>query len=157
MSKQHHYQAQVTWTGNTGSGTSGYAQYKRDFNISSEGKPDLPGCSDVAFRGDPAKYNPEDMLLCSLSSCHMLWYLHLCADHGIVVSSYTDKARGVMEEVQGGGGRFTGVSLYPVVEIGDASQIALARQLHEQAGEKCFIAQSCNFPVKVHPETRVRL
>lgn len=156
MNKQHHYNAQITWTGNTGTGTSGYTQYKRDFTASVEGKPDLECCSDPAFRGDPSRYNPEDMLLCSLSSCHMLWYLHLCADNGIVVSAYIDKASGVMEEIPGGGGRFKEVNLYPVVEIGDAAQIALADKLHEAAGEKCFIAQSCNFPVKVHPQTMVK-
>lgn len=157
MSKQHHYQAQITWTGNTGKGTSGYTEYKRDFTISVEGKPDLLGCSDTAFRGDPSKYNPEDMLLCALSSCHMLWYLHLCADNGIVVSSYTDSAKGLMEEKQGGGGHFTEVNLYPKVEIGDASQIELAKRLHEEAGKKCFIKNSCNFPVKTYPEIKVKL
>lgn len=156
MSKQHHYNAQITWTGNAGTGTSGYTQYKRDFAVSIEGKHDLLGCSDPAFRGDPSKYNPEDMLLCSLSSCHMLWYLHLCADNGIIVSTYIDKASGLMEETPGGGGRFTEVNLHPVVEINDASQMELANRLHEQAGQKCFITQSCNFPVKVHPETRVK-
>ncbi len=152
MKKTHYYRNTVTWTGNTGAGTSTYQSYRRDFSVSAEGKPGLLASADAAFRGDPAKYNPEDMLLMAVSSCHMLWFLHLCADNGIVVVEYTDHAEGIMEEFQGGGGHFTKIILHPLVRITDGSKIMLADSLHKQAGEKCFITNSCRFPVEYESE-----
>lgn len=151
MKKAHHYKTAITWTGNKGSGTSRYDAYERSHTLSIAGKPDLLCSSDTPFRGDGARHNPEDMLLASLSSCHMLWYLHLCSDAGIIVTHYTDHAEGIMEETPGGVGRFTEVTLHPVVTIQDASMMEKANALHDQAHEKCFIANSCNFPVKHQP------
>src|SRR5499426_564348 len=104
--KEHHYSVVVTWTGNQGSGTSGYRDYRRDHDISAAGKPIIPASSDPIFRGDASRYNPEDLLVASLSGCHMLWYLHLCADAGIRVTEYRDDATGTMVETADGGGRF---------------------------------------------------
>lgn len=148
--KQHHYQVALAWTGNKGTGTSGYAAYARDHELRFEGKPALPASSDPAFRGDPKRYNPEELLVASLSSCHMLWYLHLCAVNGIVVTDYADQAEGVMAQTADGAGQFTRVTLKPVVTIamGDAAK---AEALHEQAGKMCFIARSVNFPVAHEP------
>ncbi|AWK90054.1 OsmC family protein [Azospirillum thermophilum] len=152
MAKEHRYEATVTWTGNQGTGTSGYKAYGRDHEITAPGKPPIPGSSDPAFRGDPARYNPEDMLVASLSACHMLWYLHLCSRDGIRVTAYDDRATGVMAEDAGGsgGGRFTSVTLSPQVTIaaGDPDH---ARALHAEAHRLCFIANSVNFPVEVRP------
>ncbi len=64
----------------------------------------ISGSSDPAFLGDPEKYNPEELLLSSISSCHMLWYLHLCTSHNVVVTTYFDHAEGVMEELENGSG-----------------------------------------------------
>lgn len=150
MPKIHQYKAAVTWTGNLGEGTSAYKTYSRNHLISIAGKPDLAGSSDAAFRGDAARHNPEDLLLASLASCHMLWYLHLCTDHGIVVMAYEDNATGTMEENENGG-RFTEVILKPRVTISDKSKTALALELHALAHKKCFIANSVNFPVKHNP------
>ena len=149
--KTHHYQSTVTWTGNKGSGTSDYLSYSRDHIIAIENKPDLHGSSDTAFRGDGTKHNPEDMLLASLSVCHMLWYLHLCADAGIIVTAYTDNPSGVLQERESGGGKFTEVNLQPIVTIANADMIELALSLHEKAHDNCFIANSVNFPVKHEP------
>ena len=102
MGKEHRYQLEVAWTGNRGSGTSGYDSYGREHEIRAPGKPGLPGSSDPAFRGDPARWNPEELLVASLSACHMLWYLHLCADAGIVVAEYVDRAEGIMAETRPG-------------------------------------------------------
>lgn len=146
MNRTHNYDARITWTGNRGEGTSGYTSYDRNFTIQVEGKPDLQGSSDSAFRGDSSRYNPEDLFLISLSSCHMLWYLHLCADAGIVVTDYRDNPDGTMTEAPGGG-RFTSVVLHPEVVITDASRLEEAKQLHHEAHRQCFIANSCNFPV----------
>jgi organic hydroperoxide reductase OsmC/OhrA len=151
MSREHNYRVNVIWTGNTGSGTSGYQAYKRDHEISVVGKPPIPGSSDPKFRGDAARYNPEELLVAALSTCHMLWYLHLCADAGIVVESYEDRAEGTMKETTEGGGRFVSVKLRPHVRV--IGSIEQAEALHQRAHELCFIANSVNFPVEHEPAT----
>ena len=151
MSREHSYSVNVRWTGNTGAGTSGFRNYKRDHEISAPGKPPIPASSDPAFRGDKARYNPEELLVASLSACHMLWYLHLCADAGIVVTEYHDDASGAMAETKDGGGHFTQVTLRPVVKVAGQVDRELARGLHEQAHHLCFIANSVNFPVLCEP------
>jgi organic hydroperoxide reductase OsmC/OhrA len=139
----------IAWTGNCGTGTSGYRAYSRDYEISAEGKTAaLAGSSDPAFRGDPSRYNPEELLVASLSACHMLWFLHLCSDSGIAVTSYTDDALGEMKEQAGGAGEFTKVTLRPRVKISDPSRAADIPALHAKAHELCFISRSVNFPVE---------
>lgn len=135
------------WTGNTGSGTAGYQSYERSHVLQTIGKPDIPGSSDPSFRGDKSRYNPEEMLVASLSSCHMLWYLHLCSANGIVVVDYVDHATGTMTETADGGGYFSEVTLHPEVTITDASLKDKANALHQKANELCFIANSVKFPV----------
>ena len=149
--KEHFYATTVEWTGNKGSGTSGYRTYERAHTIVAEGKPVIPGSSDPSFRGDPARYNPEDLLVGSLSSCHMLWYLHVCSVGGIVVTGYLDRAEGVMVEDASGGGRFASVTLRPEVTLAVGTDEAAALAAHHEAHEKCFIASSVNFPVTVEP------
>jgi organic hydroperoxide reductase OsmC/OhrA len=151
MAREHSYSIKVRWTGNTGAGTSSFRQYKRDHEISASGKPSIPGSSDPAFRGNKARYNPEELLVASLSSCHMLWYLHLCAEAGIVVTEYHDNATGAMVETEDGGGHFTQVTLRPVIKVTGAVDREHARRLHEQAHHLCFIANSVNFPVLCEP------
>jgi organic hydroperoxide reductase OsmC/OhrA len=151
MGRRHSYTVTVTWTGNTGTGTSGYRDYARCHEISSAGKSTIPGSSDPAFRGDRTRWNPEELLVASLSACHKLWYLHLCAEAGVVVEHYTDEAAGVMEESEDGGGRFIEVILRPRVKLAPGSDPAKAHSLHHDAHGKCFIARSVNFPVKCEP------
>lgn len=151
--KTHRYAVAVDWTGNTGTGTSGYRDYERCHEISAGSrKPAIPGSSDPAFRGDPARWNPEELLVASLSACHKLWYLHLCAEAGIVVLAYTDHAEGEMEESDDGSGRFTRVVLRPRVSVAAGSDAVQARELHHTAHARCFIANSVNFPVACEPE-----
>jgi organic hydroperoxide reductase OsmC/OhrA len=147
---QHHYSVAVVWTGNTGRGTHSYTEYERAYQIRSGDKPAISGSSDPAFRGDPTRYNPEELFVAALSSCHMLWYLHLCADSGIVVISYEDNAEGTMIETAEGG-RFTNVTLHPTVKVTHSADRAQA--LHKVAHERCFLANSVNFPVEHRPET----
>lgn len=154
MPKDHLYKTTVTWTGNKGSGTMDYRSYDRDYLISVNGKADISGSSDSAFLGDKSKHNPEDLLLASISSCHMLWYLHLCSKNEIVVIDYKDDAVGTMEESADGSGKFREVTLYPVVLIADKNHIQLAETLHAEANKMCFIANSLNFPVKHQPSTK---
>ena len=118
MAKTHHYELDVTWTGNTGTGTSGYREYDRAHDVTADGKPTILGSADPAFRGDPQRWNPEELLVVSLSQCHMLWVLALCSQEGIVVTGYTDHPSGTMTQTPDGGGHFTEVVLRPVVQIG---------------------------------------
>src|SRR6266496_952781 len=94
--REHRYFVNVSWRGNLGAGTSNYSSYKRDHVISARDKPEIAGSSDPAFLGDGSRYNPEELLVASLSACHMLWYLHLCSEAGIVISDYEDQAKGIM-------------------------------------------------------------
>jgi organic hydroperoxide reductase OsmC/OhrA len=150
--KTHTFTCTMTWTGNTGKGTASYTAYSRDHVYGAAGKPDVPGSSDPAFRGDGRRYNPEELLVASLSSCHMLWYLHLCAVGGVVVQAYRDEPVGAMAEDAAKGGYFTRVTLRPRVTVTRESDPAKARELHHGAHEKCFIANSVNFPVACEPE-----
>ncbi|HVX99914.1 MAG TPA: OsmC family protein [Pseudorhodoplanes sp.] len=145
---RHLYRASIAWS--DPGGTVRASTHTRDHVIRIPGKPDILASSDPAFRGDPARHNPEDLLVASLSSCHMLWYLSLCAKAGIVVSHYDDEAEGVMIEDRATGGRFESVTLRPRVRIatGDPAQ---ARALHHEAHRLCFIANSVNFPVACEP------
>jgi organic hydroperoxide reductase OsmC/OhrA len=153
--KTHHYQLNLQWTGNKGSGTSGYRDYSRSHVIQKENKPEILGSSDPSFLGDPSHYNPEELFLSSLSSCHMLWYLHLCAVQGIQVMSYTDIPEGFMEENENGSGAFTSVILKPNVQIINEDQHDLAQKLHQTASEYCFIANSVNFKVRHEPKITI--
>jgi len=151
MSKQHTYQLSIKWTGNNGNGTADYASYERSHRVSVAGKKPLDCSSDSPFRGDKTKHNPEDFLLASLSACHMLWFLHLCADEGIVVTDYHDNAEGKMIQTTNGSGYFTEVILSPVVTVQDVTMISKANELHKKAHQYCFIANSVKFPVYHKP------
>jgi organic hydroperoxide reductase OsmC/OhrA len=153
--RTHRYAVEVVWTGNRGEGTAGYRAYGREHEVTAEGRPALHGSSDPAFRGDPERWNPEQLLVAALSECHLLEYLHLCAEAGVVVVAYEDKADGVMEQTEDGGGHFTEVTLRPVVTVAEESMAEPARELHGPAHELCFIASSVNFPVRHEPEIRV--
>ena len=148
---EHLYQTALRWTGNKGDGTKDYRAYDRAYEIEVKGKPAIFGSSDPAFRGDKTKYNPEELLVASLSSCHLLWYLHLCAEAKIVVVDYRDRAVGRMSEIKDGSGRFTQVILRPKVTITSDSNAERAEYLHSQVHKFCFIANSVNFPVLCQP------
>lgn len=155
--KAHNYEIKVVWTGNEGNGTLNYKSYNRNHEISANGKYDgINGSSDPAFLGDKTKYNPEDLFLSSVSACHMLWYLHLCSVHKIVVTEYTDNATGIMEETENGSGKFTKVTLNPNVKITNADLIDKANELHTEANKMCFIANSCNFKIGHNPKTTAK-
>ena len=147
--KHHRYAVQIAWTGNTGLGTANYASYRRDHTITGWGKPSIDASSDPAFRGNKQRYNPEELLVATLSSCHMLWYLHLCAVNRIIVQNYEDTASGTMVENADGSGRFVQVDLHPAVTIDGGSDPVHAQALHSEAHRHCFIANSVNFPVRI--------
>lgn len=152
MAIKHSYNITINWTGNTGFGTKDYSAYERSHIISIENKVDLFASSDKSFLGDGSKHNPEELFISSISSCHMLWYLHLCAINGIVVIKYRDDVSGTMVETAENGGHFTEVVLRPIVVITDATRISRANELHKEANKMCFIANSCNFPISYIPQ-----
>ncbi len=148
--KHHHYEATITWTGNQGEGTKDARSYERDHIISVIGKPEIPGTSEVSMLGNKVRYNPEELLLASLSACHMLWYLYLCAQAGVVVTAYVDAATGTMQS-ETDGGHFTEVVLHPTITIETPAPEEKLNALQHQANQLCFIANSCNFPVRHQP------
>ena len=146
--RTHHYSVTNRWTGNLGTGTSNYRAYSRSHELSGSGKPVLiPGSSDPLFRGDPSRYNPEELLVGALSACHMLWVLHWCADAGIVVTEYVDEPAGEVAERPDGSGEFTHVTLRPRMVITDGSRIGETIAIHERVHTVCALARSVNFPV----------
>ncbi|MFL9960667.1 OsmC family protein [Paraburkholderia sediminicola] len=147
---EHKYKVSVQWTGNRGSGTSGYRDYGRDHVITAGSKPAIPGSSDAAFLGDASRWNPEDLLVASACACHKLWYLHLCADAGIVVLDYRDNAEGTMLDTPQQG-RFSQIVLRPHVVIRAGGDVEQAAHLHHVAHEKCYIANSVDFPILCEP------
>ncbi|MFD1721663.1 OsmC family protein [Amnibacterium endophyticum] len=152
VGSRHAYALTAEWTGNRGAGTTGYRDYGRDVLLRADGKPDLLASADVPFRGDGARWNPEELLLAALSECHLLSYLHVAVKHGVVVTGFSDRATGEMEVTDDEAGRFLRVDLHPRVELADESQRALADSLHAEANRLCFIANSVSFPVHHHPE-----
>ena len=151
MNRSHSYYALTTWTGNIGSGTSSRHSYSRDHEILCPEKAVILGSSDPTFRGDLTRHNPEELLVASLSACHMLWYLSLCADAGIIVLAYVDESVGYMTEDPDGSGYFQRVLLRPRVTLAQGSSIENAQDLHHKANSMCFIANSVNFPIEHEP------
>jgi organic hydroperoxide reductase OsmC/OhrA len=147
----HRYAVHTEWTGNLGTGTSGYRAYSRNNTMTIDGKPGIDGSADRAFYGDADRWNPEDFLVASLSECHMLSFLHAATVNRVVVLGYTDDATGVMEQTEDGGGHFVSVTLRPRVMVAEAGMVDLANSLHAEAARKCFIAASVNFPVEHEP------
>jgi organic hydroperoxide reductase OsmC/OhrA len=151
--KTHAYAAQVVWTGNLGSGTSDYRAYSRDHELHFEGKGPVLGSADPLFRGDKTRCNPEELFVASLSACHMLWFLHLCADAGVTVTAYEDDASGTMVEESDGGGEFSEVVLRPRVTIAGSAPVEPLDAMHRRAHSLCFLARSVNFPVRCEPRS----
>ncbi len=155
MSRQHRYTATVEWTGNRGEGTATYRSYDRDHEISAEHAASILGSADPAFRGNPSRWNPEQLLVAAAAQCHMLAYLHLATANGVVVTAYVDHPTAVMTEDSDGNGRFTEIVLHPLVTVTDAGMLETADGLHEQANATCFIANSLNLPVGHEARSRV--
>ena len=152
MAKQHDFPARIVWTGNTGTGTSSYSAYERTWDLALPGKQTVHCSNDPMLGGDPAKYNPEDLLISALSACHMLWYLHLCSQAGVTVLEYVDVPTGVGESEPSGKGRFVEAVLRPRIKITADSNADKARAIHDEIHNYCFIARSVNFPVRHEPE-----
>jgi len=148
MSKQHAYTSTVLWTGDRGQGTAEYRGYDRTWEVRTPGKPVIRCSNDPLLGGDPTKPNPEDLLLSSLSACHMLWYLHLACNAGIVVTAYEDEPIGVGQTSANGAGCFVRATLHPKIRVVPGTDLAKADAIHREIHRYCFIARSVNFPVE---------
>jgi organic hydroperoxide reductase OsmC/OhrA len=156
VSKQHRYTVTVEWTGNRGEGTASYRSYDRDHEVSAEHTPSISGSSDPAFRGNPSRWNPEQLLVASAAQCHLLSYLHHAATNDVVVTDYVDHPTAVLTEDDAGGGRFTEIVLHPLVTVADAAMVETAQRLHHDANRTCFVASTLNLPVTHDAHIRVR-
>ena len=148
MSERHDFAARVAWTGNRGAGTASYRGYDRTWSIATPGKPPVACSNDPRLGGDPALHNPEDLLVASLSACHMLWYLHLASTAGIVVVEYRDDPLGHGESTPDGAGRFVGATLRPRITVRKGADLVRAEVIHHEIGKVCFITRSVAFPVR---------
>jgi len=144
---KHLFKAALNWNSNQNQEDSTKRFYSKSHQIKIDGKPALNVSAAKAFKGDPELYNPEDLLLSSLVSCHMMSYLYVCSQNGIEVLEYSDNAEATLEVSPDGSGRFVEVILKPKVKISNPDKIELALELHTKANQLCFIANSCNFPV----------
>ena len=153
MAQAHTHKVTVRWTGNDGDGTSGYRSYRRDHEVSHGANPVIAGSADPAFRGTADRWNPEQLLVAALAECHLLMYLHLAAEAGVVVESYVDEPVGEMQLEPDGSGQFTSVILRPQVAVRSAGTIETAESLHAEANRLCFIARSVQFEVSHQPST----
>lgn len=152
---RHDFTARIAWTGNRGTGNSVYRGYGRTWEVRTPGKPVITCSNDPVLGGDPALHNPEDMLLASLSACHMLWYLHLASDAGVVVHGYTDDPVGHGESAPDGSGRFLSAVLRPRITLAAGTDIEAADAIHGQIHKVCFIARSVAFPVRYEARYQV--
>ena len=152
---EHDYTARVVWTGNRGQGTVAYRSYDRTWNVETPGKPVIPCSNDPLLGGDPNLHNPEDLLIASLSACHMLWYLHLASDAGIAVQAYHDDPLAVGETDRSGASRFLRATLRPSITVPAGTDLARADAIHHEIHKTCFIARSVNFPVDYAAEYTV--
>lgn len=126
-------------------------EYARRYIVRIPGKPDFIGTSAPNYLGSPYHYNPEDLLVASLSACHMLTYLAYAANSKVHVLSYTDSAEGILA-LDGRIMKFREVILRPKIKITKDSNPDRAKELHEKAHHACFIANSVNFETKIEPE-----
>lgn len=149
----HRYEVAIRWLGNRGTGTSGYRDYGRELEVTAVDKPSIAGSADAVFRGDADRWNPEELLVASLSQCHMLWFLHLAAVAGVVVTDYQDAPVGTATMAADGTGKFDEVVLRPTVTVTDQAMSGKVAELHDRAHERCLIANSINFSVRHEPAT----
>ncbi|WP_438991238.1 OsmC family protein [Lentibacter sp.] len=147
MSHAHDFDAKVVWTGNQGTGNARYRGYARTWEVRTPGKPVIKCSNDPLLGGDPRLHNPEDMLIAALSACHMLWYLHLAHEAGVVVLGYEDDPVGHGESEASGAGRFVSAELRPRITVAAGTDLACAEAVHHEIGKVCFVARSVAFPV----------
>lgn len=151
MNSEHSFAVSVEWVGNRGTGTSGYKDFSRAVELRAEGKHAILASAARTFHGDADRWNPEEQLIAALAQCHLLSYLHVATQAGVVIQRYVDAAAGTLHTNADGSGALIDVVLRPVVTI-SAGEPATALALHDEANRLCFIANSVNFPVRHEPQ-----
>lgn len=146
---QHAYSSAIEWTGNRGTGTATYRGYDRTWQVVTPCKPIIACSNDPLLGGDPTLHNPEDMLISALASCHMLWFLHLASNAGVVVQSYVDAPEAIGETLPDGASRFLSAVLRPTIGLAPGMDRMVADAVHAEIHKVCFIARSVNFPVTI--------
>lgn len=149
---QHSFKAHLSWQKHPQAGDINLRRQLKNHTVQIEGKETLHLSAAKAFKGDSNLLNPEDLLLSSLMSCHMLSYLYVCGQHQIEVVNYEDSAEAFLEVYEDGSGKIVKVILNPIVGLKDASQAEIAMSLHGEARKLCFIANSCNFEMVHQPK-----
>ena len=143
------YSAEVAW--NRGEVAPG-EDYSRSHGWRFDGGVEVPASSAPDLHGDPSCVDPEEAFVASISSCHMLWFLHLAADRGFHVRTYTDRAVGHMNRVDRGVIAITDVDLHPEIEwVGDVPDARTTAEIHDESHHRCFIANSVTSTITVHP------
>lgn len=155
IAARHDFQVDVVWTGNTGQGTNDDHSYRRTHEVRAAGKRTIAGSAAPAFGGDTDRYTPEELLVTALSQCHMLWFLHLAAESGVLVLGYHDQPHGLLTENPDGSGQIAELTLTPEVTVADRASVDAAEALHQRAHELCYIAKAVTFPIHHEVSTRV--
>jgi organic hydroperoxide reductase OsmC/OhrA len=139
----------LDWTGAARGPARDPATFSRDLALSVAGLA-IPMSSAPGYRGDPARVNPEQLFVASLSACQALTYLFLAAKHGVAVAGYSDEAEGRLGIVEGRI-RMARVTLHPRITLDAGADEARARELVSRAHDGCFVANSVATPVEIEP------
>jgi organic hydroperoxide reductase OsmC/OhrA len=148
MADVHAYRATCSWSGSTG---QGYERYSRAHRLAAPpAEAQIAASADPHFGGDPARLNPEQLLVMAAASCQMLSFLAICARARIDVRAYEDDAEGVMPE-EDPPMRITEIVLRPRIAVaGDVAEERL-RRYTELAHHECFIARSLRTEIRLEP------
>ncbi|HYJ51762.1 MAG TPA: OsmC family protein [Allosphingosinicella sp.] len=148
--------AEVSWRSD---GEFASGRYSRRHELRFDGGAVVPGSAspDVVPMpmSDPAGVDPEECLVAAVASCHMLWFLSLAQNAGFDIASYRDAAEGEMGRIAPGRMAIVRITLRPDVAFaGAAPDAATLDQLHHEAHERCFIANSLNSEIVIEPPGR---
>jgi organic hydroperoxide reductase OsmC/OhrA len=148
------HRAQLRWKRTSADFT--YQTYNRAHDVLfKDGAIVLPSSSAPEFRGDPERVDPEEAFVASLSGCHMLTFLAICARKRLSLDSYVDEASGTLEKGPDGKLWIGHVTLRPLVRFSEGVVVDAAglAELHHHAHADCFIANSVRTDVRVEPRS----
>jgi organic hydroperoxide reductase OsmC/OhrA len=144
----HHYRVSCAWQGSTGVGYDGYDRSHTALAPPADATLDL--AADRAFHGDPARLNPEQLLVVAAASCQLLSFLAVAARARVDVVDYRDDAEGVMPEAERPL-RITRIVLRPRITVASGTGPERIVHLCEVAHRECFIANSLRTEILVEP------
>lgn len=148
----HTYESHLLWEGTTGHGYRAYTRSHRA--VAPPSTVEVPLSADTQFLGDPARINPEQMLVMAASSCQLLAFLALAATRGVDVRGYEDEAAGTMPQI-GEPMYITTITLSPHIVVAAGTEVSHVEKLVHEAHESCYIANSLRGSVVVQPTVTV--